>query len=59
MEKEDTTLPAANNNIPEDAVDIEDNDSYGDDNSIPLSAVVDSHFWERGQWPCLTRPCRG
>jgi hypothetical protein len=42
MEKEDTTLPAADDNVLEDAVDVEEDDSHGDDSSIPLSAVVNA-----------------
>ena len=41
IEKEDTTLPVADDNAPEDAIDIEEDGSYGDDSSISLSAVVD------------------
>jgi hypothetical protein len=48
MEKEDTTLPAADDNVPEDAVDVEEEDSYGDDSSIPLSAIVDTVISEKG-----------
>jgi hypothetical protein len=48
MEKEDTTLPVADNNVPEDAVDVEEEDSYGDDSSIPLSAIVDTVISGKG-----------
>jgi len=40
MEKEDTSLPAPDDVVPEDVVDIEEDDNHGDDSSIPISAVI-------------------
>ncbi|KAF8800176.1 hypothetical protein BYT27DRAFT_7019403, partial [Phlegmacium glaucopus] len=41
MEKEDASLPAPDDNVPEDTVDVEEDDAHGDDSSIPLSAVIE------------------
>lgn len=48
MENEDTTLLAADDNVHEDAVDVKEDDSYGDDSSIPLSAIVNAAISGKG-----------
>ena len=59
MEKEDTTLPAADDNVPEDAIDVKEDDSYGDDSSISLSAVVDTVISGKGDGGLVSQDLAG